>query len=81
MVDASVQNAISLAKLTNEPTNILRLRENMIEQLGLDLIIDNVESRYKKAEQENWHGRTIKHRHNIEEFLEKVCHSPLLKPF
>jgi hypothetical protein len=47
MVDASVQNAISLAKLTNEPTNILRLRENMIEQLGLDLIIENVENRYK----------------------------------
>jgi hypothetical protein len=55
MIHALMQrNAISLAKLTNEPTNILRMRENMIEQLGLDLIIENVENRYKIAVQENW---------------------------
>ncbi len=73
MIDAAVQNAFSLAKLTNEPQiNMYRLRECWIEKLGLDLIIDNVQSRYDQAVAENWSGRRSKHRQNLVEFLEKV---------
>jgi hypothetical protein len=73
MINAAVQNAFSLAKLTNEPQiNMYRLRECWIEKLGLDLIIDSVQSRYDQAVAENWSGRRSKHSQNLVEFLEKV---------
>ena len=73
MIDVSVQNAFKLATLTNEtPKDILRLRQTWIEKLGLDLILKNVEKRHESAVKEKWKGRSLKHRQNLEEFLEKV---------
>ena len=94
MIDTAVQNAVSLAKLTNpDKNNSSTLRENWIQKLGLhcplqknynyksgfciiglDLITENIKCRYRIATNENWHGRSIKTRQILTEFLEKVCH-------
>ena len=76
MIDAAVQNAYSLARLTNQGKT--ESRETWIEKLGnfdlflfilikffsnfigLDLIKENIENRYKRAQMENWHGYSLK---------------------
>jgi hypothetical protein len=73
MIDVAAQNAFSLAKMTNDPQNdVLRLRQNWLEKLGLDLITENTKDRYDRADKENLLGRSLKHRENLEEFLAKV---------
>ena len=73
MIDAAAQNAFSLAKLTNESQiDILRLWQNWLEKLGLDLFNENAKVRHDRAVNENWFGRSLKHRENLEGFVEKV---------
>jgi hypothetical protein len=50
----------------------LRLRQAWIEKLGLDLIIENAKNRYDIAVSQNWLGRILKMRFQLEEFLKQV---------
>jgi hypothetical protein len=73
LIDAAVQNAFALAKLTNESqTDIGRLRQTWIEKLGLDLIKQNAKIRYEIAAKEGFRGRKTKKIQNAEDFLKKV---------
>jgi hypothetical protein len=60
LIDASSKNSFSLFRLQNEERkDMLRARQNQIEQLGLDLIKDQVIERYNIAYSERFHGRKI----------------------
>ena len=73
LIDAAAQNAFSLFRLQNEERiDMLRARQNQIEQLGLDYIKDQVMERYNIAYSERFHDRKIMFIKKMITFLAQV---------